>query len=169
MSSLLKRYSDVIASIVLLLFSIVMFLGTLNMKRLTDMAIGSEFAPRLVAAGIFILSLILFVNGLKKAREQDGESDELEDHADDSNEKEAINYKKVLIVILLFAMYVALMRPIGFLLMTIIYLFTTMVVLADQTQRNIPLFFIVSVVTSCFVYFIFRNVFYLFLPAGILG
>lgn len=168
---MLKKYSDVYASIVLLVLAAVMYMGTLNMKRLTDSVVGSEFAPRLVAGGIFILSVILLINGFRKARdfkvEEDNSLDELEGEAEEA--KEPINYMKVFWAALFFAIYIALMKPIGFLIMTAVYLFATMLLLSDSSQRKIPLFLIVSVIVSVVVYYIFKNLFYLFLPSGILG
>ncbi|NEU31306.1 tripartite tricarboxylate transporter TctB family protein [bacterium LRH843] len=167
---MIRKYSDVYAGMIFLILSIVMFSATLNMKRLTDSVVGSEFAPRLVAGGIFILSVILVINGIKRARGGQITEEKSNDEFDDAGEiLGEVNYKKVVIAILYFTIYVALMKPIGFLLMTAIYLFATMLLLSSPTQRKIPLFLIISVVTSVAVYYIFKDLFYLILPAGILG
>jgi putative tricarboxylic transport membrane protein len=66
-------------------------------------------------------------------------------------------------------LYIALLPIIGFLITTVVYLFAQMYLLADKKERKIPLFLVTSVVTSVFVYFVFKSVFFLMLPAGILG
>ncbi len=168
MVHLLKKYSDVVASIILLIFAIVMYGATFNMQRLTDSVVGSEFAPRLVAGGIFILSIVLLISGIYNARQLKKQIDPMDDDFEEK-EKEPIQYKKVLLAVLFFAIYIALMKPIGFLIMTIVYLFATMLLLADSSQRNIPIFLTVSIIVSITVYYIFKHLFYLFLPTGILG
>jgi putative tricarboxylic transport membrane protein len=168
---MIRINKDIVASAFLILLSAVMFAASNNIMKLTVSKVGADFAPKLVAIGIFILSVFYLINSIKQLKSSNGEAaEELEQGADvDKTEKKKISPMSVLATIGLLILYVALLPTIGFLITTVVYLFLQMYLLADKKERKIPLFLVTSVVTSVFVYFIFKSVFYLMLPAGILG
>ena len=67
--------------------------------------------------------------------------------------------------------YVTIIDPLGFLLSTVVYLIAQMIILYPEklTEKKLILFVVISIVASAAIYYIFRNVFYLMLPAGIFG
>lgn len=160
-----EKKKDLYISLFLLLFSIVFFASTYNLQRLTESNIGVEFFPRLTAIAIFILSSALFVQsitGLKKYKRNNSGNVKVEKN----------DYKKyftVLLTVLLIIAYIALMWKLGFIISTAIYLFLQISVLAPKEKRSYVTFFIISVLTSCFIYYVFKVLLHLMLPAGILG
>ncbi|WP_028239184.1 tripartite tricarboxylate transporter TctB family protein [Stutzerimonas azotifigens] len=66
--------------------------------------------------------------------------------------------------------YISLLKPVGFPIMTAIYLYLQFLVLTpvDQKPRHLG-YLIIAVVTSVLVYVLFRETFDLMLPAGVLN
>lgn len=168
-----KLSKDVYASVFLMAVSIVMYVATYNIKALTVSKIGADFMPKLVAIAIFILSLVLLINSVKQLKKsKDSNQNELEadkDEDEQEGENRRISPLSVIITIILLIAYISLLKSIGFLIMTTVYLFLQMYLLADKRERRVPLFFGISVISSVAVYVCFKSVFHLMLPAGILG
>ncbi|WP_227937373.1 tripartite tricarboxylate transporter TctB family protein [Alkalihalobacillus deserti] len=162
---------DVYASVFLLAFSVIMYVSSFSIKMLTVSKIGAGFMPRMIAIAIFILSIILLINSIKEMKFAKQRTDILEDEDEDEHEgiKRKISPLSVVITLALMIGYIALLKPVGFLIMSSIYLFLQMYLLADPKERKAPLFIIVSVVSSVVIYFCFKSIFHLMLPAGILG
>lgn len=169
---MVKLSKDIYASAFLLLFSIVMYTASNSIKKLTVSKIGADFAPKLVAILILILSIFYLINSIRQLRNPIAMSEE-EDTSVEDQEQKSKNKKmsavSVVATIGLLVLYISLLPIIGFLITTALYLFFQMYLLADKKERKVPLFIIISVVSSVLVYFIFKSVFYLMLPAGILG
>jgi putative tricarboxylic transport membrane protein len=60
------------------------------------------------------------------------------------------------------------MKPLGFIISSILYLFGQIVILCPKEKYNFVMFAIVSVVTSVVVFYTFRKGLNLMLPVGIL-
>jgi putative tricarboxylic transport membrane protein len=168
---MIRLNKDLFASAFLILISVVMYAASNSIKKLTVSKIGADFAPKLVAIAIFILSIFYLINSVKQLK---GSTTEKAIEMDTGAKKDQEGKKKVspLSVIGtmgLLGLYITLLPIIGFLITTVVYLFAQMYLLADKKERKIPLFLVTSVITSVFVYFIFKSVFFLMLPAGILG
>ncbi|WP_202080881.1 tripartite tricarboxylate transporter TctB family protein [Caldalkalibacillus salinus] len=174
----MTKYQDVVASISLLLFSIVLFSATFHIQQLTVSEIGADFVPRLVSIGIFILSLILLIQTLKKPEANEGhkvndyhqETTPVGEKADEdtTSDTQGSPWSVVPTLVLLLG-YVYLLPYVGFLIMTTVYLFLQMLVMAEKTQRRLPLFLMTSIIASVSIYYCFKSVFHLRLPSGILG
>lgn len=168
---MIKKYGDVYASIFLMVFAVIMYVATYSIQRLTISQIGSEFVPRLVAVGIFLCSAALLIKGIRSLKQQStgGQTKQEEVDAQTKEENSSFRAFPVVATLVLLVFYIALIREIGFLIMTVIYLFLQFYVLAHKSKRSFPLFLILSVVVSVTVYYVFRYGFHLMLPAGILG
>lgn len=175
------RVKDLIAAVALLIFSIVMYIGTNNLQMLTDSQIGSDFAPRLIAIGLFILSAILliqvlmdFVKASRKYKPEEVEElveqkkiEEVgEEGAKVSNKSRYIN---AFLTMLLIAAYTFIMPIVGFLIGTVVYLMAQFCLLGEKKYWNIPLFIGLSIVVPIIIYYTFRIGFELRLPEGWLG
>lgn len=166
---MIQRNHDAFASVFLLAVSVLMFIATYNIQQMTVSAIGADFAPRLVAGGLFILSFIMLITSIRKQKNPAAQAEEESDEDTEADQSVPISKKSVLLTIGLLIGYVALIPIIGFLLMTVVYLFLQMYILAEKSQRRIVLFLVISVISSGVIYYCFKNIFYLRLPAGILG
>ena len=62
-----------------------------------------------------------------------------------------------------------LLVPVGFVIMTTVYITVQSWILSPKEKKNPVKFFMIGAVASAVIYYIFRNIFVLMLPAGILG
>ncbi|MBU8906470.1 tripartite tricarboxylate transporter TctB family protein [Desertibacillus haloalkaliphilus] len=165
-----EKYGDIYSSIFMMLFALLMYISTFNMQSMAEVSVGPETVPQIVAIGIFIFSVILLLQGIKKVKsysppvEPEGTKDETEN--DYSGKKSLVS---VLITLLLVICYVLVMPILGFIISSTLYLIVQFCFLAKRENWNIPLYALIAVVVSVSVYFFFRNLFYLMLPQGILG
>lgn len=170
---MIKKYGDVYAGIFLMVFAVIIYAATYSFQRLTVSQIGSEFVPRLVAIGIFLLSLLLLINGINHARQNKADHAAKEHTSEPHTAKKSIVFNHgsfpVVATIVLLILYIALIREIGFLIMTTVYLVLQFYILAGKSQRHLPLFLTLSIAVSVSVYYVFRYGFNLMLPAGIFG
>ncbi|MDT8862145.1 tripartite tricarboxylate transporter TctB family protein [Alkalihalobacillus sp. MEB130] len=166
------KVRELISAIAFLLFSIFMYVSTNNIRSMTDMGVGPDFAPKLVAIGIFILSAIHLIKVLKDWKKPIAEKEEVgEEQVKRDYKKFHIKkkYRNAFLTILAIALYFFSVPILGFLLSTIIYLLLQMFLLGERKYWNIPVFLILSIVVACSVYYIFRLVFEVRLPVGIFG
>ncbi|MGO4887562.1 tripartite tricarboxylate transporter TctB family protein [Anaerobacillus sp. MEB173] len=168
---MIKKFQDVYASVFLIGVAVIMYMATYNIQALTVSNIGADFMPRLIAISLFILSTIMLIGAIKKLKTPDHSKviEEEESETEDEGANQKINIWSVVATIGLMIGYVYLLPTIGFLIMTTVYLFLQMIVLADKAYRRITLFIVISIISSAAIYFLFKSVFYLRLPAGILG
>lgn len=159
-----NNYKDVISGLFIMAISSICFYMTFFMKRLTVMAIGPEFMPRLVFGLMFVLGAIVFISAIVKLKKID---------KNDTNGSESEKTKSILktsfMTLLLMVAYALCLAQIGFLITTAVYLFFQIMVLCPKKKRKPLLFGVVSIVTVLIVYFTFRDLFQLMLPEGILG
>lgn len=155
-----KKYWDLASGIFLLVFSVALFIGAQNVKTLSISSVGSGTFPSFIAVLLAIVSVAIIVGGARKAR------------GPDEKQKPVEGKPRMWAVVATFAImasYALLMPKVGFIIMTTVYLFAQMYIMASKEHQRPVVFGIVSVVTSVSVYYLFVLVFNLMLPAGILG
>lgn len=167
------KYQDVLSGVFLLIVSVIMFVATFSFEALTVSKVGPDFMPKIIASIMMIFSIIIIFNGWKKVNVQNentvpNQSIKEKDTKSVSKEKK-YSFLPVIITLGLMIGYFILIPILGFLIMTALYLFLQMLVLSHKSNRKIWLFVIISIATSALVYFIFRSVFYVMLPTGIIG
>lgn len=117
--------------------------------------------PTVVGTLILVLSIILLVQAVQELRK----------NPDKEVGKDESDYKRVLLSLILALLYVFLLKPIGFIICTLVYLFCQIFVLAPdshRTKKDMIMYLIIDVVFTLIVYFLFRIGFKIVLPAGIL-
>lgn len=162
---MLKKYKDVFCGSALILLGVGLYIASFGIKSVALNLIKADFFPRLDAALLVILGLILVVTGLAKAQ-----------HYQPAEEKDIPFWENdgtisMLETLGLIALYIFALKPVGFVIATFVYLVAQMYVLAPRekrTRKNMVLFVVISLITSIVVYLVFVKVFYLMLPAGIL-
>lgn len=168
---LVGKYSDVFSGLFLLLISVGMFTATFSFKALTVSKVGPDFMPKIIACLIALVSIAIIVSAFNKLKEK--KSLEIQTVEEETSvtveESEEITYLPVILSLALMVGYLILMPYVGFLIMTAVYLFFQMYVLSDKSNKRLVLFIVVSIVSSAVTYFIFRSIFYVMLPSGILG
>lgn len=171
--NLIAKYDDVFSGFFLLAVSVVMYIATFSFEALTTTFVGPAFMPQIISVAIGIFSILIIVNGFRKSRAEKQEEPipdpVTEVHDDKMTPGEKDSYKPVLMTLGLMVAYVFLIPIVGFLITTILYIFLQMMILSHKTTRKIWLFALVSIVSSVLIYYVFRNVFYVMLPTGIMG
>ncbi|MGH2316393.1 tripartite tricarboxylate transporter TctB family protein [Planococcus sp. SE5232] len=166
---MVAKYEDVFSGIFLLIVSVIMFFTAYSFEALTTSLVGPAFMPQIIAIVMAIFSVVIAVGGFRKSKIIPEEKNSPEQHKEELIVTEKRSYKPVLISLGLMIGYVILLPYIGFLIMTVIYIFLQMLILSHITHRKIWLFLLISIVTSATIYYLFRNVFYVMLPTGIIG
>ncbi len=128
--------------------------------------IDAAFVPSLLSAMLCLLGFLqlLSVRGLSKAVAEGEVEGEVEGQAPVSSD-----IKTVVKTLALIVGYIALLNPIGFPIMTAIYLYLQFIVLTPLDHRvNHLAYALIAVVTSAITYLLFREAFDLMLPSGLL-
>lgn len=154
----LKKYGDFILGLFFVVLSAALFLGAVRIPSTGMEGVGSDFMPKILAVTMGGLSLIQLCIGFKNIKK--------DYKLDEKNQPE---YKRVIATIVSFGVYVFALKPIGFIITSVIYLFIQIMILAPEEKRNIPLFGIISIFFTIVVYGIFRFGLNVTLPDGIIG
>jgi len=168
---MVQTKADFITGGVVAVVAVIMFIMTFSFEEFAGatVGVGVEFMPRVISVLMLITAGVIIINAYRNREKQlkviDGETG-LEVEEEDPSTK---NYKKLGVSIGAMIIYALLTQFIGFLLASILYLITQMFILSDNNKKKLIVIGSISIVISVIVYFIFRNVFYVMLPQGILG
>lgn len=157
----IKKYGDIIVGIVYAVLGLALIIAARMLPKSQVMDIGPDFMPTVVGALILVLSVILLVQAVQELRK----------NPDKEVGKDESDYKRVLLSLILALLYVFLLKPIGFIICTLVYLFCQIYVLAPdshRTKKDMIMYLIIDVVFTLIVYYLFRIGFKIVLPAGIL-
>lgn len=157
-----KARQDFFSGLFFLAFGIYMYVYSFNIPNPIKIGVGAGFLPRLIGAVFVILSIILIVSTKIKMQK-------MLDSEDEQDTKNEINKKSVVLSIGALLIYVLLLKLVGFIIMSTLYLFFAFNLLSPKEERNLLLFAIISVVIPVSVYLLFVKGFDLILPSGILG
>ena len=163
---MLKKYKEAFCGVFLILLAIGLFIASFSIRSVALNLIKADFFPRLCAGLFLILGIIQTGIGLSQAKGYQPDPDEasLPFWKDDRT-------VSMLETLVLITVYGLLLKPVGFVVSTFIYLIVQMYVLppkVKRAKRNIVLFIVISLIASLAIYLLFVKVFYLMLPAGIL-
>ncbi len=157
-----KKYRDVILGVAMLLFSgfYLYYAQQIVLRpKLIPSYASAAIMPNLLGILLAGLSVICIIQGIRKIKTADDQ------------EKEKLNKGDVLSTVLTVAViigYTAILKPLGFCLSTVMFLFLQMLVLAPPDKRRYLLFAIVAVVFTAIVFVAFRVGLQMLLPRGII-
>ncbi|MCR5810339.1 MAG: tripartite tricarboxylate transporter TctB family protein [Lachnospiraceae bacterium] len=157
----IKKYGDIFVGIFFAVLGLALIISARMLPKSAVMEIGPDFMPTVVGTLILVLAVILLVQSYR----------ELKKNPDKVYEKDESDYKRVLMSLILALLYVFLLKPVGFIVCTLVYLFGQIMVLAPDTRRtkkDMITYLIINVVFTLVVYYLFRMGFKIILPAGIL-
>lgn len=163
------RNRELMSAVLFLILSIVLYAATLNIKSMTSMGVGPDFAPKLVATGMFSISLIMLIKEirLRYILRKEEQTIKITNSKKISNDKGWKRYRNSTLTTLLIIGYIVAIPVLGFLISTIVYLFIQFCLMGEKKYWNQPLFIGLSIVVAAAVYFTFRLGFEVRLPAGI--
>lgn len=151
-----KKAADFWISILIIAISIIFFI-TANAMPKSDRGIGPGDYPKVICSVLFVLGVVQLITVLIKSKGLP-----LIDF-------KTINRRYLLrafIMLLMTVLYYKLMKSIGFLITTPIYLFASFMLFGYKKKIKAA---IIAIVFSVVVYFLFTKVFLVILPRGILG
>jgi uncharacterized membrane protein YidH (DUF202 family) len=159
-----KKFKDLILGLVMLAFSGFYYFYATQIKtrpKLTPSYSNAQIIPKLLGLLLAALSLILIVQGIRHLRDKS-----------QSEKKEKAEKNDVAAVALTFGLIIAytilLANGLGFILSTIIYLFSQMLVLSPKEKRKPLLFAVIAVVFTFLVFIAFRIGLQQILPRGLI-
>jgi len=162
--------ANIIAGVVLFLFSVAALAASLNIRELKGFGVpplSGSFMPRLWGVVLGLLSLSLFLRGLKerKAYMKAGKITPFAFSFPEFIDKN----REVILTFITIALYIALIGYLGFIITTIIFLFAQIMILSPPGKRNFLVTGIISVVVPVLLAWFFTVYLSLLLPRGILG
>jgi len=158
-----KKYNDLIVGISMLAFGLFYLIMTMQIPRKGKL-IDATFFPYILSTIMLIVGSLQTLRGAISAKKFDVSTYE----EPKANEKG--DMKTVLITVVLILIYVGLLRLLGFVVSSSLYLFAQIVVLVPvRIKKNYLLYALVAIITSAIIYVSFRFGLDLMLPAGLLG
>lgn len=134
-----------------------------------DKLVGSRLFPQIIGILIMFFSGWLIIDNLLKNKKGEKVTQINEDGEVVTDDKPKPLYKNTVLVLVSLAGYIILMEKIGFIISTLTYLISQMVLLEkEKKNRNYLKYLIVGIGSSVAIYFLFTTVFNMVLPRGIL-
>ena len=156
-----KQYQDVIAGIVFLLVSSVYFSSSFfETSGIMQVKYGPDFMPKIYAVLMALLSAALIITGLNKAGKY-------KETGEDVVQADKKSVQTVMASFLLVAGYIYLIKSLGFLMASVLYLFGQAWLLSQK--KNYPVLLLFSIVGAVAIYLLFAKAIGLLLPKGIFG
>jgi hypothetical protein len=151
-------HKDILSGSFLLLFSIGVFIYASGIPRLfSAIDVGSGFMPKLAAALLALVSLMIIRNGFhQQARQIPG-----------AETKEDINVIGVVSTIGAIAVYTFVMGYLGFIAATVLYLAMQFSILAPLNKKTVPVIAVLSLLLPILIYLIFEPGLSLILPSNV--
>jgi putative tricarboxylic transport membrane protein len=158
----LDKYKEVIAAACLVAISVALYYSAGGIRILQPNSasyINSRFFPYLIAGFLFLASLFEFFACIRRLSRARAPGD-----AKAGMDKAGIF--RIAATLLLLGAYVALLNTLGFLIMTVVYLFGQILLLTPDWKRHIPFAACLSAAASGLIYWTFAHVLTLMLPRG---
>ena len=163
----MKKY-PIIEPILIVLFGITVIVISSQIQTVvTSIAIGPDFMPRLIGVIFVILGLALVPEALKKQKEAAAEA-AVPSQGHNLTCREIMQKYMHFIIWGVALIYALLMKSLGFLVDSILFMFVSMFLLTiREKKRNWIAIILVSIIVPTAVYIIFRQKFYLMMPIGL--
>lgn len=152
-----KKISEVVLSIILLIAGIALWFASQKIEVGAAMGQGGDFMPKLCSTVWVLISALLLISNITMK--------------DEGEKTEGINLKGFFATLILLFVYVFMLKPVGFVISSIVYMLIQMILFVPAVYRikkNYILFVVLSVIVPVAVNALFVNVFSLILPTGIL-
>lgn len=161
---------DIATGGILFIFAAVYFSLAFKIKTFRGLGVtplSAQFVPKLWGVFLMILSALVLIRGIKEYRAAKA-AGQTEKSGKTWAEFWHDNYAVILTFVLL-GIYILLLKPVGFIVMSAIYMFAAMMVLSNPKKRTYALPAIVSVVCAVGLDYIFVVLLKVLLPTGIIG
>ncbi|MBJ2357680.1 tripartite tricarboxylate transporter TctB family protein [Sphaerochaeta sp. S2] len=140
-------------NLILILIGVALFSSALSIKSGVTTSVGGDFLPKIVTSIWIAVAVLLFISGLKNEK--------------DAPEK--MNMLGVLLTFFLLFFYIGMLKYLGFILCSMLYLGIQMILVIPKEIRNRKNYIIlgvIAIVVPILTNLIFVNVFSLILPSS---
>ncbi len=158
---------DLCSGIFFLLFAGFLYWQSFQIKMSTSDSLGPQFFPRLVVVLMVILAAIVILKAVATIKKE---------NTTPASAEVAKGFSwniPMLLTIGLLVAYFLLIKSVGYIVLTAIYLFCQMFILlpkgAIKNVKYLTIVIATSIIVPTGIYMLFYKVFMIFLPAGILG
>ena len=158
----IKKYGDIIVGVFFMLLSVAMMVMAKMLPKSTVMDIGPDFMPMCIGVMTFVLAAALVLLNIKNMKIYVAQAE--------AEGPEKADYKRVLTSFIIILVYVFVLKSVGFIISTLVYLPVQMFILAPEERRgkkNVIQLLLTDVLFTFVVFFLFRYGFKIVLPAGI--
>ena len=158
----IKKYGDIIVGVFFMLLSAAMMVMAKMLPKSTVMDIGPDFMPMCIGVMTFVLAAALVLLNIKNMKIYVAQAE--------TEGPEKADYKRVLTSFIIILVYVFVLKSVGFIISTLVYLPVQMFILAPEERRgkkDVIQLLITDVLFTFVVFFLFRYGFKIVLPAGI--
>ena len=158
----IKKYGDIIVGVFFMLLSAAMLVMAKMLPKSTVMDIGPDFMPMCIGVMTFVLAAALVFLNIKNMKIYVAQAE--------AEGPEKADYKRGLTSFIIILVYVFVLKSVGFIISTLVYLPVQMFILAPEERRgkkDVIQLLITDVLFTFVVFFLFRYGFKIVLPAGI--
>ena len=161
-----ERLKGFISAAVAWAVALWIFVFTRNLSSGTNDLIKPEFVPRVIALGLIILGIDMFIQALKtKVTEEERKA--LEEKKAERRATPLVERLTPLLTLVLIFLFLFFLKKIGFTVCATVYLTLQMTLLSgDFSLKSWLKYFIIALVVSVAILFIFRYGFKLKLPVN---
>lgn len=162
-----KYFANLICGLVLLIISVAVtiYARTIHVGTLNFGSMNARTFPLICAGVMAFLSICLIWQSVRGLRTAPAPTEE-ERAAEKAERKRLLN---VLAAVILVILYNSLLRSLGYLIVTPLFLFALIMLITPKSVRRPIHFIIISVAVSGIIYLVFRYAFSVQLPLGILS
>lgn len=164
---LLHWYRDALAAAVLLLIFAFFLSSSRHIQVMIASSVDAKFFPIVICTFGIILCAVNVAAGVVRGNKLRRKEIEEAIGPNVSSEEKSAAIKSVVSIVSIIV-YLVLIEPLGFVIVSALYLFVQIMLLSERGKRNPILYVVIAVVVSAACYLFFRNVFYLMLPSGLL-
>lgn len=169
----MKKYGEIISGAVVFLAAAVYYGMAFGIKQFgagQPGIITSDFMPKIYGAAVMILSAIQILRGIWGLKSGGG-SEEKETEENAGKRKLPVE-PEILLTFLLLIIYVAFLRSVGFIIMSILFILGLSCILLPTEKRGLKTYLLIFIIGAAFtvaITLIFVQGFKLTLPMGLLG
>lgn len=161
----LEKHEDWLVALFYLAVTIVYAMQIPSIKRTSISPINSAFLPTVLSVGMGVLTVFHDFTMPLRSKERKNADDGEEKTADSAD---GPDYGRAMLTLAASLLYVALLKPLGFVISSVLYLELQMCIMVQKERRRPLKFLIISIVSVVVIYFVFHNLLQLMLPNGIL-
>jgi len=174
----ISKFRELIMAFIFLAVYVVLYISTYHIRSIAASdGLGPRFTPRVVLICLIGLTIILMIKEtvrLVSAKKHENRSSEdatvdASKTKEDKAPKEHPALDKGTISIISLILYVLLLKPLGFVLASVLYVITQMFFFSGKEKRKPVLFICLGIGLCLVIYLIFKKVMYIGLPSGILS